>query len=125
MRIGAFVVVTSVETPSSGGVYGGGEAGGGRRLQTSRRMQALECGAPFGVVDISSTISSDWKYDGAAVAPTGDVVFAPLNAASVGVVGTSSCEPELGWDQVVVHIEIMVSTAYGLFANNPYIRDNA
>ena len=39
----------------------------------------------FELLDVSSTISSDWKFNGAATADDGRVVFAPYNAGGVGV----------------------------------------
>ena len=39
----------------------------------------------FTLVDISATIGSDDKFAGAAAAGDGRVVFAPYNAAGVGV----------------------------------------
>ena len=46
---------------------------------------AAETASSFALVDISATISSDWKFFGAAVAGDGRVVFAPSNADGVGV----------------------------------------
>ena len=39
----------------------------------------------FALVDISSTISTDFKFSGAATASNGKIVFAPLHADGVGV----------------------------------------
>ena len=37
------------------------------------------------MVDISATISSDYKFRGAAAASNGKIIFAPYNADGVGV----------------------------------------
>ena len=39
----------------------------------------------FALVDISSTISTDFKFDGAAAASNGKIIFAPVHADGVGV----------------------------------------
>ena len=46
---------------------------------------AAETASSFALVDISATISSNFKFAGAAVAGDGRVVFAPFNANGVGV----------------------------------------
>ncbi len=49
----------------------------------------------FELVDISSTISIDWKFRGAATASDGKIIFAPCNAESVGVFDPSDNSFEL------------------------------
>ena len=54
----------------------------------------------FALVDISSTISTDFKFSGAATASNGKIIFAPYNADGVGVFqavtsGTLSPTPSL------------------------------
>ena len=39
----------------------------------------------FVLVDISSTVSDDWKFSGAATASDGKIIFAPSHADGVGV----------------------------------------
>ena len=46
---------------------------------------AAETASSFELVDISATISTNWKFSGAAVAGDGRVVFAPHFADVVGV----------------------------------------
>jgi hypothetical protein len=46
---------------------------------------AAETASSFALVDISATISRDYKFAGAAVAGDGRVVFAPYHADGVGV----------------------------------------
>ena len=51
---------------------------------------AAETASSFALVDISATISSNFKFDGAAAAGDGRVVFAPLDANGVGVFGSTA-----------------------------------
>ena len=55
----------------------------GRKLTSSHS-------GDFELVDISSTISIDWKFSGAETASDGKIIFAPLHSDGVGVF-----EPEL------------------------------
>ena len=61
-------------------------AGGGR----SRSGRALQESGDFSCVDVASTLSTDWKFAGAATAGNGRVVFAPSNADCVGVFDAAS-----------------------------------
>jgi streptogramin lyase len=60
----------------------GDDAGPARRV--GRKLTSSNVG-DFTLVDISSTISEDYKFAGAAAASNGKIVFAPRNADGVGV----------------------------------------
>ena len=57
----------------------------GRKLTQQTGPYTYDLATKFALVDISSTISTDNKFYGAAAASNGKVIFAPLNADGVGV----------------------------------------
>jgi hypothetical protein len=68
----------------------GDDAGPARRV--GRKLASSHDGDfDFTLVDISSTISYDWKFSGAAAASNGKVVLGPRNADGVGVFEFLSC----------------------------------
>ena len=70
----------------------GDDAGPARRV--GRKLTSSNVG-DFTLVDISSTISYDWKFDGAAAASNGKIVFGPRNADGMGVFDPSDNSFEL------------------------------
>jgi hypothetical protein len=72
----------------------GDDAGPARRV--GRKLASSHDGDfDFTLVDISSTISYDWKFSGAAAASNGKIVFGPLDADGVGVFDPSDNSFEL------------------------------
>jgi len=58
---------------------------GGSDSEPSPVTYTYDLTTKFALVDISSTISTDFKFSGAATASNGKIIFAPLNADGVGV----------------------------------------
>ena len=54
-------------------------------------VPAYEVGnSTFGTIDISDTISSDWKYAGGVLAPNGNIYLVPFNTDHIGELDPST-----------------------------------
>ena len=81
----------------------GGDAGPARRV--GRKLASSHVG-DFTLVDISSTISTDYKFVGGAAASNGKIVFGPRNADGVGVFDPSDNSFELVDISSTIYVDI-------------------
>jgi len=66
-------------------VYRESTNGGSDSIRPAPVTYTYDLTTKFALVDISSTITGDWKFGGVATASNGKVIFAPYNADGVGV----------------------------------------